>query len=445
MSLAGGETSAPLLHFFSAEVFICEVIKMGKLYLNVNGTKKRLKELSYDDLVWLFRDYIEKNQMLPSTDVCNISNNLPHGKRIKEILRDSHVTFNDFINQFGKYDHVRSSIDNYDIYVERYKEKSNDVGHGLTITELKNNRYGLPSAQWLVQNCPDVNVKTFDDFVVWAGFDSNKLKRNKEEIINILKNYEQVVNRPITRSDINKNNIGFSMIVINRIWGSLSNCKKELGLKDTSPSHPKPFLYYKKIIDEFILDIQNRDIHFTTWKEIEGVTTVDHKTFVKSFSDNGVDFYQYLSSYGVNIGSNSYGYSSILHTGEKTTSSYEYTFSTYLSSIGYMYNVDYKRDVMYKMFLPLSKQSKINCDYVFDDKYVEIAGIINNKDNNWESCVYTSKTKRKYQDKMLMKKRLLQENNKQFLFLFPEDFDNDEYKIKFQRLIGKENQLYGTR
>ena len=411
---------------------------MGKTYVLVKEKPVRLKDLSYDDLVWLFNNYISVHGNIPLTTDCTTANNLPHDRHIKRILSNANVTYNDFMNQFGKLGHVRSSIENYDIYLQRYKSVSNDIGHGLTISELKQNMYGLPSAKWFVDNCPNPKVTSFDDFVIWTGFNSNKPKRDKEDIVTALKEYEKKINRPITRQDINKANIGFSMIVINRIWGGLGKCKQELGLMKTLPTQPKPFEYYKKVIDDFIISILNRDIKFTTWKEIEDATSINHKTFVKSFTDNGKNFYQYISSHGIQLNPNSFGYTSILDSGEKITSSYEYIFSTYLSSIGYKYNVDYKRDVMYKTFLPLSQQSKMNCDYVIDDKYIEIAGIIDNKDNNWENRNYKYKTHIRYQKKMLVKQQLLQENNKQFLFLFPEDFDNNEYQNKFQRFIGKE-------
>ena len=42
---------------------------------------------------------------------------------------------------------------------------------------------------------------------------------------------------------------------------------------------------------------------------------------------------------------------------------------------------------------------------------------------------------------MILKKRLLESNNKNYLFLFVEDFNDDTYKIKFQKLIN--NECYG--
>lgn len=402
--------------------------------LNVNGEIKKITKLNYDDLVWLFNDYINKYNRVPTQDICCIKNNLPHGKAIKKILNDNNVTYNDFLNQFGKYSHVRTESKDYEMFLNRYKQISKSIGHGLCIEELKNNLYGLPSASWFVKYCPDDNVKCFDDFVQWAGFESNKLKIDKEKVIRKIKEYEKKLGRPITRNDIKKSTLGFSMIVINRIWGGLGQCKKELGLLPTPLSHPKPFEYYKNIIDQFVSTLNDK--LFVTWKEIEDYTTIDHKTFIKSFNDSGLDIYKYFSELNICLNPNSYGHSTILPSGEKVLSSYEYIFSKYLNNQGYIYGKDYIRDVSYKTFLSLPNNSRINCDYVVKNNYyIEIAGIISNKNNDWDTREYKYKTHIKYQQKMLNKKYLLENNNKNYLFLFPEDFNDDQYKNKFMQFI----------
>lgn len=409
---------------------------MGKNNLMVDGVIKPLKELDYDDLVWLYSDYIDKHGKVPTTNECTIKNNLPHGRIINKILTSSNITYNDFLNQFGKVSHVRTESKDYNLFLNKYKQISNKVGHGLTISELKNNSYGLPSAGWFVKNCPDPSVKTFNEFVLWCGYKSNELKKDKQEVINILIDLEKKLGRPIVRYDIKEETVGFSMIVINRIWGNLGNCKKELGLAKTLPFQPKPFIYYKDILDNFIDHVNVNKKGFTTWKEIENYTNIDHKTFIKTFKDNGNDIYKYLALNNINLNPNGYGYTTILSSGEKITSSYEYDFSMFLEANGFYYNEDYKRDVLYRNYLPLDKKSRINCDYVFYNKYfIEIAGIISNKDRDWDTHKYAHKVNIKYQNKMLKKKKILEEYDIDYLFLFPEDFYDQTYKEKFFNLI----------
>ena len=411
---------------------------MKKYSLDVKGTNVPLKELTYSDLIWLFREYINKTGAVPTQKECTTQNNLPHGRIIKHILNEANVTYNDFLNQFGKVKHVRTESKDYDLYLKRYKEVSLNIGHGITSAELMNNNYGLPSANWFVKYCPDDTIKSFDDFVAWAGFHSNKLKKDKDYVIKQLLELEKRLGRPIVKSDITMDNVGFSIIVICRLWGTLSKCKEELGLLKTLPNQPKPFSYYKMKIDDFIAQNNITEKGFVTWKEIEDGTETNHKTLIKAFNDNGNSIYKYLACKHISLNPNSFGYSTILPSGEKIVSSLEYTFSNYLESQGYKYNKDYRRDVLYTDFLPY-KKSKMNCDYVFDNSfYVEIAGLINNKDEQWDQIQYSSKQAREYQQKMIIKRGLLEANNKSYLFLFPEDFENDLYKYKFNKLIKKE-------
>ena len=401
---------------------------MRKKFLNVDGILKENKEITYDDLVWLFNKYIDKFGEVPTGKECKCINNLPHERTIKRILEANNVTNNDFLNQFGKVKHVRTESKDYEYFLKRYKDKSAELGHGLTIQELKNNSFGLPSNTWFVKYCPNKNVKTFDDFVRWAGFDSNKLQKDKSDVIRQLIELQRKLGRPIVKTDIKMETVGFSNIVICRIWGSFSECKKELGLMETLPTQPKPFLYYKNIIDDYVESNNIAQKGFITWDEIEKGTHINHKTFVKSFKDNGIEFNQYLGLKHISLNPNSFGCTTILATGEKISSSFEYIFSNYLESMGYHYGTDYKRDVLYRSFLPYDNKSKINCDYVIGNKYIEIAGLISNKDNNWDTIKYRYNTHTCYQNKMLIKRKLLEDNKKDYLFLFPEDFENDTFK-----------------
>ena len=60
---------------------------------------------------------------------------------INKILSQNGITYNDFIIQFGKTKNVRSDKDKYDLYVCRFVEISNKLGHTLSQNELKNNEY----------------------------------------------------------------------------------------------------------------------------------------------------------------------------------------------------------------------------------------------------------------------------------------------------------------
>ena len=126
--------------------------------------------------------------------------------------------------------------------------------------------------------------------------------------------------------------------------------------------------------------------------------------------------------------------------GERTVSSMEYDFSSFLRSLGYKYNKDYYRDVMYKTFS--NTKRKINCDYVINVNntklYVEIAGVIyNDSSDNWRTKPYKSKRHVDYKKNLLYKENLLIDKNENYLFLFKEEMLNGKYKNIFNYKINE--------
>ena len=423
---------------------------MGKAsLLNVNGVDRLTTKVTYEDLIWLYKDFEKKNGRLPKMSDGLIKNNLPQQRITMRVLEENDVSYNDFMLSLGKVSNIRADIKNYDTYIKRFKEVSNRLGRALLSAELINNTYGLPSASWLAKNCPDASVKTYDDFVKWLGYESNKLQKCDNEVANKLILLEEQLRRPITKKDITLENVGFSEIVVNRIWCSLNKCKQELGLMKTLSIQPKSFEYYKNLLDDILNNIdKNTDRKFISWKDIENSkynpTNTEHKTFKKAFNKAGVDIFAYIKTKGFQMNPSGFSFHHTFDNGERVVSTFEYDFSQFLKSIGYIYNETYRRDVLYRTFIPNLIKSKANCDYVINIDgifyYVEIAGIIS---KDWESTTYNSKQKFDYQEKMLKKKEWLESAGVNYLFLFQEDFNNDDYKnitIDFlQKQKGSEN------
>lgn len=409
---------------------------MGKsVLLDVNGIKKSTTNITYDDLVWLYKSFEKTHGRLPKTSEGLAKNNLPQQRIIMRVLEENNVTYNDFMLSLGKVSHVRADVKNYTAYVERYKQVSNKLGRALLSNELINNQYGLPSASWLAKNCPDESVKSYDDFVIWLGYESNKLQKDDCDVARKLIDLENRLGRPITKTDITLKNVGFSDIVVSRIWGSLSKCKKELGLMKAIPAQPKSFEYYRELLDVILDNISNStDRKFISWKDIEdkkyNPRGTEHKTFTRSFKSAEVDIFAYIKSKGFMMNPSSFSFHYTFDDGERVVSSFEYDFSQFLKSLGYIYQDTYQRDVLYRTFVPGIKKSKANCDYVININgvfyYIEIAGIIN---KNWETTIYSSKQEIDYQEKMRQKKEWLETTGVKYLFLFQEDFRSDEYKF----------------
>lgn len=406
--------------------------------LKIKDKEVESTKITYDDLIELYKQYIETYGEVPVYAKCDKKHNMPQGRIITRVLKENDVTYNDFLLQFGKVAHVRSEIKNYDLYVKRFKEISDEIGHALCGNELLNNKYGLPNPNWFVKYCPDKNVKSYDDFVIWCGYESNKLKKDKELIVATLTNLEKELGRPIIREDISYEKTGFSMIVINRMFGGLNKAKEEIGLLPTPLDTPlHPFEYYKKTLLEAINNLYAQTGRkFFTWQDLESglyhKNNIEHKSMTKAFKREGLDIFAYIKNLGYEMNPNGFSFKHTFDDGERVVSTMEYDFSNYIRSIGYKYNESYFRDVMYKNFTNLDKSRKTNCDYCIvlengQNLYVEIAGMIHNPNNSWKEIKYTYLKHKEYQEKMIFKENLLISNKCNYLFLFPEDMQDKKY------------------
>lgn len=404
--------------------------------LVVGNKRVNTIDVTYEDLVILYKQYINTYGEFPIFSKCDIKHNMPQGRIINRIIAEKGITYNDFLLQFGKVSHVRTESKDYDVYVKRFKEVSDKLGHAIVQKELFNNSYGLPNPSWFVKYCPDESVKTYDDFVKWCGYESNKLEKDRDYVADTIINLEKELGRPIIRNDISLEKTGFSMIVLNRMFGGLTNAKKELGLMKTPPTQPLPFGYYRERLDEILNNIKNhtnRDI--ISWYDIESKLnnpySIEHKTLTKSFKREGVNIFAYIKSKGFMMNPSNFSFHYTFDDGERVVSSMEYEFSGYLRSLGYEYGKDYFRDVLYKTFS--DEKSKMNCDYkIMVDGvplYIEIAGIIYNcKEIDWRNHIFSSKQERDYQQKMLKKEQRMLESGQHFLFLFKSEMFNGKYK-----------------
>ena len=414
-----------------------------KSQYNVNGVLKSGKELDLNDITILFQQFVDKYGHYPFAKECIIENNVPHSKILKRILDENNIVLTEWQTKFGKVGHVRCYKEHYDFYVKRFKEESDKLGRALRLEELTNNILSLPSGKWLAENCPDKNVHTYDDFVKWCGYESNKLIKDDEYVKNAIIDLEKKLGRPIMIDDITIQNVGFTPIVISRIWGNLNNCKETLGLMKTKQKPWHTFEYYKNKLDtllELIYQDCNRKI--ISWHDIEdykyGEYRLEHKTLLKAFTREGVDFYKYVMNKGFTFKPNSWGMTEYSNDGELLRSIYEIDFSNYLNKLGFKYKNGYDRDVMYKDFCNNEINSKINCDYVIhkdnENYYVEIAGMLYSEKDLYNTGFI--KRKGKYRDKMIQKIDFLSRSDVKSLILYSNDMRTDKYKTIIKDFLG---------
>lgn len=411
--------------------------------LKVGDREVKSTEITYDDLVILYNQYIETYGKVPTYTYCDLKHNMPQGRIINRVIADKGITYNDFLLQFGKVSHVRTESKNYDVYVQRYKEVSDKLGRYILSSELTNNHYGLPNANWFVKYCPDENVKCFVDFVKWCGYDPH-YSYDKEYVSQQLINLEKRLQRPITKQDITLDNVGFSEIVVTRIFGSINKMKKELGLMKSVSTKPISIEECKERLQVRLNNIYERTGRkFVSWSDIESDDYPDkplnHKTYHYAFRRSNENLNAYMKTLGFTMCQNNIGNTYTFDDGEVVKSTFEFDFSTYLRN----QNIPYKRNVKYKTFT--TEKSNIDCDYVIEINgqplYIEIAGIIyNTLEDDWRQRKYPSKRENGYRDKMIKKENLLIKANANHLFFFPWDMISGKYTEKLNNKINEIRQ-----
>lgn len=67
----------------------------------VNGILKSVNEISYEDLKYLYKEYIDQYHKAPTTVECKLENNLPYKSVINLILEQENITHDEFLLEFG--------------------------------------------------------------------------------------------------------------------------------------------------------------------------------------------------------------------------------------------------------------------------------------------------------------------------------------------------------
>ena len=127
------------------------------------------------------------------------------------------------------------------MWVRKIKKYSEEHGEPPLSAELTS--MGFPSPSWLVKNCPDENVTTYNQFVENIGLRPRRALK-KEEVSEILIDLERKLGRAISTYDL-RSGYSVSGIVVTRLFGSLNKAKEELGLMQTPTRQPESFDYYR--------------------------------------------------------------------------------------------------------------------------------------------------------------------------------------------------------
>lgn len=416
--------------------------KRGQGFYYVGNKKIKSKDLTYHDCEVLYSEYVSKNGFYPPVPERNSTYNLPTDQILYKILEDNNILMSDWQKRFGKTKIIRSDYSHYDEYLCRYRKICDELGRGLTYYELLE-RTDLPNWEFFIKYCPDKNVKTYLDFVHWCGY-RGKYARGKDEITKELLEKQEELGRPILMSDINSDMFSFSMIVINKIWGGLTNCKKELGMMQSGSIRLNYTLDgFKCALDNCINDVYEKTGRkYISWCDIDseerGQFRLKYNTTKRYFKKYNINMKEYLKDRGFTFKSNAINIIEYSDEGELYRSTLEMDFSYFLKNeLNLKYNVDYYRDVYYSSFTEC--EGKQNCDYNIIINgfafYVEIAGFITDESQmiNGES---SSKRVKHYIDKMKNKIQIFKKAKVSYLILYSSDIRTGRYKEITKQFLG---------
>lgn len=392
----------------------------SKFEFEINEKSINGSDLTYDDIIYLYEKFKNDHGKIPTTKFLCSKYGLPTPKVLKYALKKYNKTINDIYVELHKYSNVRSIKEEYDNYVNEYKRISNEIGRYIKSGELTNNQWGLPSASWFVKNCPDKNIKNYNDFIKYCGY--VPFKKDKEYVSKKLISLQEELEREITQEDIK--NLDFSMIVVNRLWGSLSLAKEDLGMINNNKKR-FDFISIKTEFDNICNKIISENRFLLTKKDFSNPRYTDKKhgfkTYENVFIENGLDILDYIKSLDLKMKDLNYYR---FEDGEGIRSSLEHFFSNYLRKNGFRYKYDYVRDVPYKKFS--STERKLDCDYVITcnggNVYIEVVGMITDK-SGWREDFYVNDNTREYQKNLLEKENLLTEAGLKYAFVFGEDLE----------------------
>lgn len=135
--------------------------------------------LSYENLINLINQFKSKNNNVIFATDFKLKNNLPSCDTVTKILKDNNISKIGFYNNIGivfkglKDRYIDERITEFENQVLLFKSECIKKGSALTASDLKNDKR-FHKASWLVGNCPDKTVNTYNKFIIWCGIMPSK-------------------------------------------------------------------------------------------------------------------------------------------------------------------------------------------------------------------------------------------------------------------------------
>lgn len=314
---------------------------------------------------------------------------------------------------------------------------------------------GYPSRKTITNIFGNFNdaIRASGFIPVGINFRDNKIKYNKEYLLNKISEYIDVYGKVPTLKNMS-DFLGYECkIYYTKTFGSWNNALKELGLPLNSVSqyndeylkeafrrfvsehgrvptwrdfnknkdYPSFWCYqnrfgswnnalryygYPTLEDVYNFEVISKnllllcnEIYSKEKRDIISVSDIESCEYLprycclkRHFDKNNISIKEFLNKNGFDINECGIGMKHIFDDGELTQSKYEYNFSLYLRNVlNLKYNIDYFRNVKYKDFI-LNYNGYFNCDYLINYKNRKIYIEIAGMLNDYKMHYHENKT-----------------------------------------------------
>ena len=402
------------------------------IYSNVVDVVYDKNKKTYNYYVKIIDNYGYKHNV----NYKNLKGNIGKIKHLTRFFYGNIYTY-DNINLFCK-------INNIDLKID---------GTNLPITGVAKEKFDFYDSKGNIINTSWNQIQHYSE-TYKANWNDIKLERrlkrqlSKEDIVNIVKEMEEIKGSPLNIYDFypkKKNGVGIR--TIRKFWGELWIMQKELGMKITGKHgcllSDEETVKEIEYICNSIKENENRTIISHKDLKIYGTYSDDRRYSDACQNIKNCSLRDYMCSLGFELQTSGSGMNHTFDDGEKTVSKYEYDFSLFLRENGFKYNKTYYRNIYYKN-LDNEYTGNMNCDYCIDFNgklvYIELAGILGNKEhqnayrNNHE---IKSKSKELYRQSLNKKREIFERNNLNYYILLPDEMNVDNYKNIIQYEMSK--------
>lgn len=334
--------------------------------------------------------------------------------------------------------HSAFSKENYDIYKAEYLRimQESDPPCSMSYVYKRAGKRKLPTATWMVKNCPNKKVKSTYDWLSWVGYLQTRNMTKaiaKDLILKLSRKYK----RPLMYDDFRKRQPDRPPIpVIIKYWGSLNEMKRDLGLEIIQENMVERHLSDEDMISAIASACQEisttRGDNLIATQDLTESSLCPASQTINAFVKEkfGVTLTEYIQSLGYRTIEPGRGLSRVDEFGERFESRYEELFSLYLQSIGLGYLNHYHRSVKYSDICGSDCGAR-NCDYRIEYNgrtiYIEIAGILGQYKQFYidNRQITSSQSRERYRVKLMEKEAMLIAAGVEYFILFPCDLSHD--------------------